>query len=145
MEPDLNFTEEDLQALADLGISEDKLANLREQMQRTQSMQDAPGPQGRMTGRVYTAANPLEHIGQNIQKYKAGKRQQGLEAQQGQIMQQQANTRQDMMGRLLRGGGGGAATPGIAPPQARGPAQPQMSPVPGGGREAQLAAMLRGR
>ena len=31
------------------------------------------GPEGRQAGRVYVAANPLEHIGRGIQQYKAGK------------------------------------------------------------------------
>jgi hypothetical protein len=140
VEADLNFTEEDLAALADLGISQEKIESIRERMARAEAIRFQDGPEGRQAGRIYTAANPLEHLGQGIQKYRAGRQMQQLQAQQQQELANQASTRQGMMGRILRG-----APPPAQPAQ---PAQPmggpQMSPNPGPNRQQQLAMMLRG-
>jgi len=52
---------------------------LDEQMAKAEALRNAPGPEGRDSGRVYTAANPLEHIGAGIQKYRAGRDMQQID------------------------------------------------------------------
>lgn len=50
-----------------------EMDSLKEQMAQAQALRGTPTPEGRDSGRVYTAANPLEHIGAGIQRYRAGK------------------------------------------------------------------------
>ena len=40
-------------------------------MNRADAIRGAAGPQGRNSGRVYSAANPLEHLASGIEKYRA--------------------------------------------------------------------------
>ena len=46
------------------------------QMSTAEALRDTATPEGRQTGRVYTAANPLEHIGRAANQY-VGKQQVG--------------------------------------------------------------------
>lgn len=49
------------------------------QLEQAQALRGMATPEGRQAGRVYVAANPLEHLGTGIQKYRAGKKAQGIE------------------------------------------------------------------
>jgi hypothetical protein len=62
-----------------------ELGGLEEQMARAEALRGTATPEGRDSGRVYTAANPLEHLGTGIQRYRAGKRMQDLEGKQGEV------------------------------------------------------------
>lgn len=46
-----------------------ELGGLDAQLLQAQALRDTPMPEGRSTGRVYTAANPLEHIGAGIKQF----------------------------------------------------------------------------
>lgn len=67
------LTEEQLQQLIELGIIPDQQSYLSEQMEQANAVRNREGPQMQGNGRVQTAANPLEFLGQGIQKYQAGK------------------------------------------------------------------------
>lgn len=114
--PDLNFTDEQLQALAQLGVSQDKLQQLKGRYQLAQTMRQQGAPQGQHTGRTFVASNPLEHLGRGIQQYKAGRQMQDLrgdmETEQGNVSAQRAA----MMARLL--GGQNQIQPTPQPPAA---------------------------
>lgn len=68
------MTYEQLQALL-LGGSTfaDEMSDMEKQQAMAEALRYQDGPEGRSSGRVYTAANPLEHIGKGIQQYKAQK------------------------------------------------------------------------
>ena len=51
-----------------------ELSQLEKQAEQARALRNAPGPEGRDSGRLYTAAHPLEHIGAGIQKYREGKK-----------------------------------------------------------------------
>lgn len=84
------LSEEELQQLMDLGVLDDQGNLLGEQLAQAQAVRNSPGPEGRDSGRVYTAASPIEHAVHAWQGIKAGKdiekigqQQQGLLAEQG--------------------------------------------------------------
>jgi len=112
---------EDIEALSSLGISKDRLGQLGEQYAQAKDMRFAPTPEGRSSGRVYAAANPLEHIGRGIGAYRGGKAMQGIGQEMSQIAAQDAAVRRKMMEQIMRQQGVGML------PQAG----PQMSPAPG--------------
>ena len=66
------LTEEQLQQLIELGVIPDEQGYLAEQMQQANAVRNMAGPEMRGNGRVQVAANPLEFLGQGIQKYQAG-------------------------------------------------------------------------
>lgn len=56
-----------------------ELGAQEKQLAQAQALRDQVAPEGRSSGRVYTAANPLEHLGVGIQRYKAMKKAEGIE------------------------------------------------------------------
>jgi len=97
-----NMTEEDLQKLVELGVIDDKMAENARQMQLAEQLRYRAGPEGRQAGRVYVAANPLEHIGRGMEQYQAIKRQKELDQQRGEMGKQQTAGRQTYWD-LIRG------------------------------------------
>lgn len=71
MNQDMSY--EDLQSLAALGVSDEKLYELRRQMSRADAIRGQQGPQGATAGGIYVAANPLQHLAHGINQYRAGK------------------------------------------------------------------------
>jgi hypothetical protein len=61
-----------------------ELSNLEKQMAAAEALRMA-APEGRNAGRVYVAANPLEHLGKGIGDYKLMKKRQENEAAQKPI------------------------------------------------------------
>lgn len=58
-----------------------ELGAMEDQIARAQALRDANvTPEGRNAGRVFVAANPLEHLGKGIKDYQYGKRERELEA-----------------------------------------------------------------
>ena len=53
---------------------EEEMSDLEKQMMRANALRDLESPEGRHAGRVYVAANPLEHIGTGIKQWR-GKQQ----------------------------------------------------------------------
>jgi len=46
-----------------------ELSALEKQQAQAEALRDMKSPEGRDTGRVYVAANPLEHIGSGLQRF----------------------------------------------------------------------------
>ena len=77
---------EQAQIAALLGTFGDQmeLDTLEKQMAQAEALRQA-APEGRQAGRVYVAANPLEHLGKGIGDYKLMKKRQEIEAAQKPI------------------------------------------------------------
>lgn len=105
-----NISEEELKMLMELGVIPEEQALLQDQMNEALQLRSRAGPEGREAGRVYTAANPLEHIGEFMQKRNAGKELEGLRTQQGGLLDKQAEQRAKFY-QMLRG-----QRPGATPP-----------------------------
>lgn len=91
-----------LEQLISMGVIDDQQGILAEQIAQADYMRSAPGPEGRDSGRIYTAANPLEHVGNFMQKYAAHRDLKDLRKQQQDLLQQQTQGRQDFLDALIR-------------------------------------------
>lgn len=69
-----NMSEEELQQLVALGVIDENMAENARQMALQEGLRYGDMPEGRDSGRVYTAANPLEHVGKLMQQYNAQKK-----------------------------------------------------------------------
>lgn len=147
----MDLTAEQIDALAELGISQDRIEELKGQMSTAQETVDRPGPGMRQAGRVLQAANPMEHLGDMIKKYRASRQMPRIQEQIGQARQQQADTRGSIMD-LIRNDGqppAPAAPPpgsyqggGLAPGAVQAPrgAPTPVPPYGGGGMAPQAGA-----
>lgn len=106
---DSEITPEFLDYLSALGVSEDKLAELRFKMQDGMQRRDAQGPQGNVAGGIYVAANPLQHLAHGINQYQGRKDMMGAEQGIAQTIAEQQAARRAASERVaaLRGLGGG--------------------------------------
>ena len=69
------MTEETKRALLMSGLSSEAIATMEGDYDvEANAVRNMRGPEGRTAGRVFTAANPLEHIGAAVQKYQGFKR-----------------------------------------------------------------------
>jgi hypothetical protein len=119
------MSDEDIALLKELGILPEKLGALDQQIAEAMFLRDRPWQaQGRDTGRVYVAANPMEHIGEFMQKARSKTELKKLRDLQEAGLKTMGEARGTVLDRWLRGRGKGAATPPIAPP---------MNPIPNGG------------
>jgi hypothetical protein len=96
------LSEEDLQKLISLGMIDENMAENARQMAMQEGLRYGAAPEGRDSGRVYTAANPLEHVGSLLQKYNANKEMKNLKTERG-VMQGQQTAGKGMFWDLLRG------------------------------------------
>lgn len=64
------MTQEEIDQLIALGIIPAQITQGEADIERAQLLQDTPTPQGRTVRNIYTAANPLEHIGAGMQRYR---------------------------------------------------------------------------
>jgi hypothetical protein len=96
-----NLSEEDIQALMELGIIPDEYQGLQEQIEQAQKLRNREGPQGTHTGRVYVAASPLEHLSHTLQGMKAGKDLDRMRAEQQALLQRQVSGRGKYFNRLM--------------------------------------------
>ena len=76
---------------------------LDDQMSYAEGLRDTATPEGRQAGRVYVAANPLEHIGTGLNRY-AGHRKIGDLDKAGADLR---GDKQSMLATLMRGMAGG--------------------------------------
>lgn len=57
-----------------------EMSDFEKQMARVQALRDQlPDAEGRQAGRVYVAANPLEHLGKGVADYRMRKREKELQ------------------------------------------------------------------
>lgn len=68
-----DMTDEELDELVGLGVIGDDIAENIRQRRVAEELRYRAGPEGRQAGRTYVAANPMEHIGEAMQKYTAHK------------------------------------------------------------------------
>lgn len=90
-----------LAELLALGGIEGQLGDLAGQEQLAQMLRYRQGPEGRQAGRVYTAANPLEHLAHGIQGYRAGQELKQIPGQREDLRNQQMAGRERFV-ELLR-------------------------------------------
>lgn len=100
-------TEEEIEMMAALGVSEDKLAELRAQLQDAQYRRDAMGPQGATAGKIYVAANPLEHLAHGMNSYQGHKDAQQAQTGIAGLLDARQKGIQAAMAMHLRNSGGG--------------------------------------
>jgi len=88
-----DMTDEDIDAILGLGTHEEKSAQLEGQLAQANKIRNRQGPEGRMYGRMYTAANPLEHIAHAWQGIEAGRDADRIAQEQDELMKQQIEAR----------------------------------------------------
>ena len=126
------FSPEELQALLELGTVPDQVKEAARREQQARQTFAQPTPEGRQAGRIYMAANPMEHLGRGIQQYAA---LQDRDAQRDRIdalRQQQVAGRQSFLNQLYPGGNP-AAAPSAGPAAPAGPPQTPVRPPAGVG------------
>lgn len=101
-DPFAGVSGEQLQALMELGILPELQAGLDDQISQADALRNAPGPEGRDSGRVYTAANPLEFIGAGLQSYAGMREGKKLRSQREEALKKSAETRRTYFD-LVRG------------------------------------------
>jgi len=67
-----------LAAISARGTYDEQMAEIERKQKLADALRYQEGPEGRQAGRVFVAANPLEHLGRGIQMYKAGKQSEEL-------------------------------------------------------------------
>lgn len=97
-----SMSEEDLQRLVELGVIDEQMAENARQMALQEELRYRGMPEGRDSGRVYTAANPLEFAGELLSQYNAQKKIKGLEKERGVLQDKQTAGRQSYWD-ILRG------------------------------------------
>ena len=109
-----NLSEEELQQLIALGSLPDEQNALQDQIKQAQMIRNRQAPQGTQAGRVYVAANPLEHLAYAMQGIKADRDIKNLRSQQQDVLRRQNEGRMSyldaLLGRLRMGKGGHAVT-----------------------------------
>jgi uncharacterized protein with von Willebrand factor type A (vWA) domain len=95
-----NLNDEDIQQLMALGIIPEQMEGLKSQMQTAQSLRDRGPPKGTDTGRVYVAANPLEHLAYALEGMKAGKEIDRSRAEQQKLLAEQIRGRGKYFNRM---------------------------------------------
>jgi hypothetical protein len=98
-------TDEQIQQMIELGIIPAQMGAIDQQMAQAQAVRNRQGPQGRDNGRVFVAANPLEHVMHAAQGIKAGKDIEDLKRKQEELLRQQVRGRMqffDTPGRRAR-------------------------------------------
>jgi len=146
---ELDITDDEMQALIRLGIIPEELAENRRQSELAEALRYGEGPEGRQAGRVYVAANPLEHITRGAQRFKAAKDMKQLGTEREGLLQD-IRTGRSMFGNLLRGRGqmspvGAGASPVNSPVSVSGPENfpmPTIAPIQG--PSSPMAQALKG-
>ena len=101
-----DLSDDDIQQLMDAGVIKDKNDLLNMQLKQATALRNAPLPGGRDSGKVFTAASPLEMLAGGLQRRQAM-------GQMGNIQQQQT----DLLNKLAAARGlYGSAIGGRKPP-----------------------------
>jgi hypothetical protein len=96
------MSEEDIQKLVELGVLDEDMVENKRQMELADKLRYGAGPEGRNSGRVYTAANPMEHIGHAMEQYNAIQEQKALKKERAGIGEKQTTARKSYWD-LIRG------------------------------------------
>lgn len=100
-----DFSEEELKILMELGVIPGQLTEQNTMLERGMDMQDEEWPEGRTTGanKLYTAANPLEHMAAGLRRYQGGRQQQNALSTANQLRGQQSAGRGAYYNSLMKG------------------------------------------
>ena len=97
-----DMSEADIADLAQLGVLGEDLSENSRQMELAEGLRYAKAPEGRAAGRVFVAANPLEHLATGIDRYRGAKEMKRLEGERKDISGKQTEGRAKYWD-LLRG------------------------------------------
>lgn len=136
-----DFTPEQLQQLIALGAIPDEQKDMDLQMIQAQKLRNTESPQGQLAGRVYVAANPLEHLAAGIDKYQGAKQMKKLYGQNRDMRTRQTDARMLYLQKMMGAGGQPpmGTPPGSRPPMAQPPMQRPPQQIPMDPNQAALA------
>lgn len=111
------YSEEQIAAILGLAGLNQELGGLDKQRALAQTLRDAPTPQGRQAGRVYRAANPLEHLGGTMQFFGGERQLDRIDQREQDIINEQTKRRAEFLRRKLQTGTVPTSKPtGLQPP-----------------------------
>jgi len=92
-----------VEALMAGALTEEELAAVDKKLAQAEALRNQmlTSPEGRSAGRVYVAANPLEHIGRLIQGYQGMKQSKALDAQRGSILDEERKRQREYADAVL--------------------------------------------
>lgn len=93
-----------IQQLIELGVIDEQKGDIGAQLQQANSIRNSPLPEGRDSGRVYTAAHPLEFAATAAKSIMAGKDAKALQQKQAALLDKQNQARQMYVNQLLQRG-----------------------------------------
>ena len=97
--------EDTLRQYVELGVLDEEQAALAKQLQEANALRSLPTPEGRQVGRVYRAANPLEHLATAAKRMQGGSQAADVRAQQGVIPGKRVEGRLGFLRQFMQGQG----------------------------------------
>ena len=91
------MSEEQLQQLVALGLIPDKQDALATQLAQAAKLRNQGAPKGYDTGRVYTAASPLEHFASALERGMAGREMKDIYNRRDELLKQQQSGRGEFL------------------------------------------------
>jgi hypothetical protein len=101
-DPLADLTEDEIAQLMELGAIPEEQKSLAGSLAEARELRNRQGPQGIDTGRVFTAANPLEHAVHAYQGIKAGRQIDDLLKKQQESLLKQTEGRSAFLKALRR-------------------------------------------
>lgn len=101
------YTPEQIEKLMELGVLSTEQEILSNQLRQAEFLRSTPTPRGRAMGRVYVAANPLEHLATGINRMRGEYDMYRYPGRATSLAEEQAKRR----GEWLRGRGATTTTP----------------------------------
>lgn len=89
-----DMSDEDLAQIVGMGGNADQQEMLKKQLANAQALQGRPMPEMRGNGRVQTAANPMEFVGNLMQQYAGQRREKDAMSKIDALQKQQTMGRQ---------------------------------------------------
>lgn len=97
-----DLTEDEIAQLMQLGAIPQEQASIAEQLSQARQLRNREGPQGIDTGRIYTAASPIEHAVRAYEGIKAGRQIDDLLKKQQENLLKQTEGRTAFLKALRR-------------------------------------------
>ena len=89
----MDYTPEEIEQILQLAELEGQTGILEDQMEAANKLRETETTPGINSGRVYTAANPLQHIGDFGQRYKGEQQAKSVEEERQRILEAQTAAR----------------------------------------------------
>lgn len=97
---DMGYSEEEIENILALAALKSEGELLGGEMDYANELRKTATPEGlNPTGRVYTAANPLQHLGTGMKRYQGEQEARSIRERQAQIMDEQTQARLDYLRR----------------------------------------------